>query len=68
MGLKALDDSLVPLGPRLGEKVDRQRLSVRDGERQMAEADDRTREILARTESMPPEQFLKMHGALRGLR
>lgn len=36
--------------------------------REMAETDERAREILARTESMPPEQLMKMHGALRGLR
>jgi hypothetical protein len=34
----------------------------------MHETDERTREILARTESMPPEQFMKLHGVLRGLR
>lgn len=36
--------------------------------REMAESDERAREILARTESMPPEQLMKMHGVLRGLR
>lgn len=35
--------------------------------REMAESDERAREILARTESMSPQQLLKMHGALRGL-
>lgn len=34
---------------------------------EMAQADERTREILRRTESMPPEQFMKLHGAVRGL-
>jgi hypothetical protein len=34
----------------------------------MAQADERARKILERTESMPPEQFLKMHGVLRRLR
>jgi hydrogenase maturation protease len=35
--------------------------------REMRESDDRTRELLERTESMPGEQFMKLHGALRGL-
>jgi hypothetical protein len=39
-----------------------------DEKREMRQADDRTRKILERTESMPSEQFMKLHGALRGLR
>jgi hypothetical protein len=35
--------------------------------REMRESDDRTRELLQRTESMPDEQFIKLHGVLRGL-
>ncbi len=35
--------------------------------REMRETDDRARKILERTEMMPEEQLLKMHGALRGL-
>ena len=35
--------------------------------REMRQSDERTRQILERTESMPPEQFMKLHGALRGL-
>ncbi len=34
----------------------------------MAAVDHRARELLARTESMDPEQMLGLHGALRGLR
>jgi hypothetical protein len=34
---------------------------------EMRQSDQRTRQILERTESMPPEQFMKMHGVLRGL-
>ena len=33
--------------------------------RAMRPADQRARQILERTESMPPEQFMKLHGALR---
>jgi hypothetical protein len=36
--------------------------------REMCESDDRARQILERTESMPHEQWMKLHGALRGLR
>jgi hydrogenase maturation protease len=35
---------------------------------EMRQSDQRARHILERTESMPPEQFMKLHGALRGLR
>jgi hypothetical protein len=36
--------------------------------REMRQCDGRVRQILERTESMPEEQFTKLHGALRGLR
>jgi hypothetical protein len=36
--------------------------------REMRESDDRARQMLERTETMPAEQFMKLHGALRGLR
>jgi hypothetical protein len=39
-----------------------------DEKREMRQSDQRSRHILERTESMPPEQFMKLHGALRGLR
>jgi hypothetical protein len=35
---------------------------------EMRQSDQRAREILERTENMPPEQFMKLHGVLRGLR
>jgi hydrogenase maturation protease len=35
---------------------------------EMRQSDERGRQILERTESMPPEQFMKLHGVLRGLR
>ena len=44
-------------------------LTLTDAEkREMRQSDDRAREILERTENMPEEQFMKLHGALRGLR
>ncbi len=36
--------------------------------REMRSVDDRARRILERTETMPPEQLMKLHGAVRGLR
>jgi hypothetical protein len=36
--------------------------------KEIREGDDRARAILERTEQMPEEQLLKLHGALRGLR
>lgn len=43
-------------------------LTLTDEEKQeMRQSDDRTRGILERTESMPEEQFMKLHGVLRGL-
>jgi hypothetical protein len=36
--------------------------------REMRESDERARQILERTESLPKEQLMKLHGALRGLR
>ena len=37
-------------------------------QRQMEMTDERAREILERTRSMPPSEFMKLHGVLRGLR
>ncbi len=43
-------------------------LTLTDEEkREMRQSDDRTRGILERTENMPQEQFMKLHGVLRGL-
>jgi hydrogenase maturation protease len=36
--------------------------------REMRNTDERARQILERTETLPPEQLMKLHGALRGLR
>jgi hydrogenase maturation protease len=43
-------------------------MTLTDEEKQeMRQSDDRAREILDRTEAMPEEQFMKLHGVLRGL-
>jgi hydrogenase maturation protease len=39
-----------------------------DEKKEMRDADERSRQILERTESMPAEHFMKLHGVLRGLR
>ena len=36
--------------------------------REMRSADERARKILERTETLPAEQLMKLHGAMRGLR
>jgi hypothetical protein len=33
----------------------------------MRQSDDRVREVLERTENLPEEQFMKLHGVLRSL-
>jgi hypothetical protein len=55
-------------GTEIDEILTLRIMTLTDEEKaEMALADERTREILARTESLPPEQFLKLHGALRTL-
>ena len=39
-----------------------------DEKREMSESDERARQMLERTETMPVEQLMKLHGVLRGLR
>jgi hypothetical protein len=39
-----------------------------DEKREMSQSDDRAREMLERTETMPVEQLMKLHGVLRGMR
>jgi len=36
--------------------------------REMSESDERARKMLERTETMPVEQLMKLHGVLRRLR
>ena len=39
-----------------------------DEKHEMRHGDERARQILERTEALPEEQFLKLHGVLRGMR
>jgi len=44
-------------------------LTLSDDEKcEIQQTDDRTREVLQRTESLPEDQLLKLHGVLRGMR
>lgn len=44
-------------------------LTLTESEKEeMRQGDDRARQVLDRTEAMPEEQFLKLHGVLRGMR
>ena len=55
-------------GTEIDEILSLRILTMTDEEKQeMRQSDERAREILERTESMPAEQFMKLHGALRGL-
>jgi hydrogenase maturation protease len=56
-------------GAEIDEILSLRIMTLTDEEkREMRESDDRARKILERTESLPEEQLMKLHGALRGLR
>jgi hypothetical protein len=55
-------------GTEIDEILSLRILTMTDEEkREMSQSDQRTREILERTENMQPEHFMKMHGVMRGL-
>jgi hypothetical protein len=56
-------------GTEIDEILSLRIMTLTDEEkREIRQSDDRAREILDRTENLPEEQFMKLHGALRGLR
>jgi hypothetical protein len=56
-------------GTEIDEILSLRIMTLTDEEkREIRESDDRAREILDRTEAMPAEQFMKLHGVVRGLR
>lgn len=56
-------------GTEIDEMLTLRVLTLSDDEkRELREGDDRGRDILARTETLPPEQLAKLHGAVRSLR
>jgi hypothetical protein len=55
-------------GTEIDEILTLRIMTLTDQEKlEMGLTDERAREILERTESISPEQFMKMHGVLRGL-
>lgn len=55
-------------GTEIDEILSLRILTMTDEEKhELRQSDERARQILERTESMPPEQFMKLHGVLRGL-
>lgn len=56
-------------GTEIDEILSLRILAMTDDEKEeMRRSDERTRQILERTENMPREQFMKLHGVLRELR
>jgi hypothetical protein len=56
-------------GAEIDEILSLRIMTLTDEEkREMWQSDERARQILERTETMPDEQWMKLHGALRGLR
>ena len=56
-------------GTEIDEILSLRIMTMTDEEkREMRESDERARQMLERTETMPAEQFMKLHGVLRGLR
>jgi len=56
-------------GTEIDEILSLRIMTLTDEEkREIRESDERGKEILERTEAMPAEQFMKLHGVVRGLR
>jgi len=56
-------------GTEIDEILSLRILTLSDDEkREIRDSDERAREVLERVETMPAEQFMKLHGAIRGLR
>lgn len=56
-------------GTEIDEILSLRIMTLTDDEKlEMSQSDDRARMMLERTESMPVEQLMKLHGVLRGLR
>lgn len=56
-------------GTEIDEILSLRIMTLTDAEkREMRESDTRARQILERTENLPPEQLMKLHGVVRSLR
>src|SRR5207253_5643542 len=54
-------------GAEIDEILTLRIMTLTDEEKEEMRQDQRTREILERTESLTPEQFMKMHGTIRSM-
>jgi hydrogenase maturation protease len=55
-------------GTEIDEILSLRIMTLTDEEKcEIRQSDDRAREVLDRTENLPEEQFMKLHGILRGL-
>ncbi len=55
-------------GTEIDEILTLRIMTLTDEEKEQMRSDERTREILERTEALTPEQFMKLHGVIRDLR
>ncbi len=55
-------------GTEIDEILTLRIMTLTDEEKEQMRGDERAREILERTESLTPEQFMKLHGVMRDLR
>ena len=55
-------------GSEIDEILSLRIMTLTDEEKEQMRQDERTREILERTEALTPEQFMKLHGTIRDLR
>jgi len=56
-------------GTEIDEILSLRIMTMTDEEKlEMRQSDERARQLLERTETLPPEHFMKLHGALRALR
>jgi len=56
-------------GTEIDEILSLRIMTLTDDEKlEMRHSDDRARQILERTEALPPEQFMKLHGVVRSVR
>ena len=56
-------------GTEIDEILSLRIMTLTDAEKsEMRDSDDRARQILERTDALPPEQLMKLHGILRNLR
>jgi hydrogenase maturation protease len=55
-------------GTEIDEILSLRIMTLTDEEKEQMRQDERAREILERTEALTPEQFMKLHGAIRELR